>query len=772
MKSYLKFLSRNGLYTAVNLLGLGVSLAFVLLVGSYLSDEWSVEASNPNKDRIYNFRGENGTTQAAPVAADIEAFFPEVESTLRLMRFRLAASCQDQPKAMISVLMADTTLFDFFPQHFVAGDPRTAIEAMGQAVLTDEYATRTFGSPAEAMGQTIRINEADYMVTGVVRRPARSSMLESDIDAIARFENIRQISPDYIATYGAANFPIFVMLRPGTTIAPDRCDAFAKKLSEYYWLFQDGRNTEVHFMPLLECYWDDQPIGSVRAGNAAFVSVLVLCALLVLVFAATNYINLTVAQTHMRARQSALRRLLGSSPRRVFWGFMAEALAMCSAAMLVAGVIASAAAPWFAETINQPVAFESLFSAANLTAIVVLLVVLSVATGLAPAATAMRFEPIQIVRGDFMRRTKTLYARLMVGFQFAATIVLLGVAFVVGRQTDYMLRAEVGFRKDQLLVVDNTVGGRSLDAFVEAVKRLPGVHRVALSQGAPFISKSTMFATTREGQKMEFRYYAGDSAYIETLGFEVARRTGVRDTAGVWINQTAERKLGVTADATDIPWWEDRNLPLLGVVKDFKLSSLVDPAQEVLIADLRTGLGESYPYEILVRLDASDPQAAKQRVEDAWREFFDGEVFAAYFMDSAIERAYENERRIESQVGLLSVLALAISVMGILAASTYAVRTRRREIALRKVYGSTVGQVVWRLVRFYIVTWACAAAVALPIVWYVGQKWLEGFAYKASIGIELYAGAALAVLFIALATLSLQTLNAARSNPVQSLKTE
>lgn len=771
MKSYFNFLRRNALYTAVNLLGLSLSMAFVLLVSLYVVGELSVEADNPNKDRIYRLETENMAQFPALVDRDVTNYLPSVEATLRLHPSQSKVMLGDGSKSFQGKIFADSTFFDFFPAPFLAGDAARALVAMDQVVLTETYATGAFGSPQKAMGESLQIDGRPYIVSGVVGDYGKNSLIEN-APLIVRFENLSHVWEGYFKGYDAANFMIFVRLTEGATVPTDRLEALVEYYKGCFWIFEQERSSELRLNPLTEVYWGEAMWG-LRGNERSFVGILIGCALAVLLFAAINYTNLTVAQAHLRARQSALKRLLGSSPRAIFWGFMGEAFVLCGVALVLAGLLASLAAPWFGGLVGSSVALETLFSPTFFAPMVGLFLVLGLVTGFVPAWIAMRFEPIQIVRGDFSRRAKLFYGRLAIGVQFVVTIVLVGISLIFLRQTHHMISSELGFDSEQLLVVDLAEHSERIWAFGDFLKsHSAAVQHVSLSTGAPFVDNNTNNGEI-DGVPFSFRMVLSDSLYVQTMGFSIVRTTGIHTPGSVWINQTAARKLGLTDDATDMPWLiKGKRLQLRGVLKDFYQHTMSSPITELIVADLAAPLvGEGEPYVALVRVKTDDPIATRKEVERLWSEFTQGEPFSASWLDQTIEQVYESEKRTATLVGLLSVLAVVVSAMGIFAASIYGVRRQRREIAVRRIYGSSVGEIFGRLIRTYVVVWAVASVVALPVVWWVGERWLEQFAYRIGIFAELLF-ASLGVLVVALACLSVQIFRAARTQPANSLKTE
>lgn len=765
LKSFFNFLSRNKLYTVINIFGFVASLTFVLLIGLYIEDQFNVD-DQPKADRIYRLDTESDCTWAAKIADDLKNRYPEIEATLRLAGSDLNVKVNNGTPISENIMFADSTLFAMFDYQFVAGEKGQPLNAKNDIVLTKTYAYKTFGNE-NPIGKTIEIQEEPFVVTAVIEDIENSIIRNSGI--IIRFDNIDRLKgANYLTTYNSCNFPILVLLKPNASLE-SKYEEMAENFKTYFWRYQKGFANEVSLTPLKECYWSSFTHFTFKSNSKSFVAILIVCAVLVLIFAVINYINLSVAQTGFRAKEAATRRLLGGTKWQLFVSFIVESTLLCFFAMSGAVIGVYCLIDWFCNVLQVELTMADLLTVGNVAIMLATVVVLGLISGVIPAYAITKFKPIQVVRGDFRRRSKMVYNKVLIAIQYFITIVLVACSLTVYRQTNFMLNADMGFDKEQVLDISNNIGLKA-DGLPSVLKSVPGVKEVSLSQGVPSGGWNNA-SFDHEGENYSFSCFMGDSLFMPMLGIEILYRTGVDAPNAVWINESAAKHLNFTKESSKMPFWNTEGLPVKGVVKDFHFNSMHENIDDMLIGNLKGNqISGSYAWNILVKISSDDLAGTVKAIGKAYADFSGTEMVEPEFLDDHVQSWYKKQKQTLSIVGMLSVLAIIIATLGILAMGTYFIRQRKTEIAVRKVFGSTNAGIFFKLISQFVGLIVIAFVVAIPIVYFAMSWWLEDFAYKINLSWDIFAIALLVAFTIALSTISVIAYKAMNENPSNALK--
>jgi putative ABC transport system permease protein len=770
IKVYLKFLSRNRVYTAINFIGFSAALVFVILLGLFVAGESRVDRYHENGDRIYRLmRGDGDLTWPARIADDIAARYPEVESYVRVSdEYFTVGSGEGAENIRVAALVADSTFFNVFSFPMAAGDPARQLRTAGDVTLSQSFATRLFGAE-DPVGKPLTIGGKPHTVTGVVRDFEDSHFANPDI--IVRFDDTH-IGPWYFRGYNAANYRLYLLERPGSGLTL-KGDDMAAWFKEFFWIFESGYADKVLFEPLAESYYNSNNDWSptmYRTGNRQFTWSLVAAVMVILLFAVINYVNLSVALGGFRAREAAMRRLLGGTRGELLRGYVFEAVMFCVACFAAAVFLAAAVEPYFNNILGSEV---SVAGALKNPAVIAILVgaalVLGVVSGIYPALVVTRVRPIEIVKGEFTRKTRMVYSRLFIGLQFCLTIVLIGCALTIERQTRFMRTTDLGFDKQNLLYFDNTLSLEQQPGLRDRLMAIPGVEMVSFTDGTPVNGGNNNTNTYEDGTLISFQVILGDSLLFPILGIDVLSRTGNAADSALWINQTAARMLNLAPDAMQFEF-NGEQVGLAGMVNDFHIRDLGEPISPMVLGS-RASLDES-TWDILVKVSPGNPAETYKVVQKAYLDYNGGEPFDSGFADAEIDSWYSDQRRTGTLISGFSILAVVISAMGLVAMTTYFMRQRRRDIAVRKVFGATNRQVLERLVGNFMRIVAVAFVAAVPVVWWLMREWLSSFAYRIPLGWTIFAVAGLAVAIVAFAAVFWQSFTAARRNPVESLKSE
>ncbi len=777
LKAFLTFLSRNKLYTAVNLCGFAVSLAFVLLLGLYLQREYAVDADQPNADRIFKLTTSAGNAFAPPAAADLQNRYPEIERTLRVGNIELndITVTREGTKERFSgeALFVDTTFLQMFSFPLVEGTPQSVMRTKQDVVLTESFAKKLFGD-APAIGKTISL--ADHMnpftVSGVVvdlkNTHFRNPAVLAPFPAVGDYYG----APYLVNFWGWCMPSLYLQARPGTDL-PAKVDDMLSYFQSNgaYWLYGRDSTLGVQLTPLREAYFETS-LGAKHNHNtndASWLRVLGFMALLVLVFALANYVNLSMAQTGFRAKEAAMRRLLGGTRGGLFFSFILESLLLCVVSFGLALVLASALEPWFQQVMNSSVALSGLLTPLNILVMLAGIVLLGVLAGILPALVIVRFQPIEVVKGTFRRRTKMVYSKVLIATQYAITIALIGCTFTILRQVHFMRTTDLGYNTDFIIGFSNPVGQAQQSSLQAELLRVPGVEQVVLSNGYPPRKSNNNSFEDGDRNAYSFQIYEGDSSFMSLMGFHVLHRTGVEDADAVWFNETAWKMAKLAPDATEWRVTDQWKMKLKGYVRDFHSYGLDRPIGAEMIRPFNP---QGTAWNVLVKVSPADPFGAFDRVRETTVKFAGGDVFDGEFLDQTIAHLYETQNRMSKIMGWLTIVALAISTMGMLAMATYFIRQRTQQIAIRKVFGSTEAEVLVRLLRSFLWLVVVAFVVAAPAIALLMQRWLSNYTYRISLSWQIFAVAFLAAFVVALVAVLWNALQAAYANPVKSLKSE
>lgn len=785
-RSFFNFLGRNKLYAAINIFGLSVSLMFVILIADYTLRQLTCDDYHAKADRIYVIGNEERITSGYYLQKYLRDRYPEIESTCAV-----AVSGQStdatQPvevglqKYSATILFADTTFFRIFDFELLEGDREQALASRDNVVLSESFARKVFGT-FNPMGQVIRFpdEEKSYVVSGVVRDIDRSVIPNMDIIMRAeRLCDINSANDEHMSNSGAVT--TFILARPGADLTakiPDMLDYF----KEIYWIYKGNVYQHVTLTPLRDVYFLSQNNdGGFNYGSWPFVMILFGVGAVILLFAVMNYINLTVAQTGFRAKEMAARRLLGASRGEIILKLILESTFLCVVAFVIALFLAAAVEPGASRLLGSKIGVWQDMTPAVVACYAAFIVVLGVVAGFIPAMMVSRYKPVDIVRGSFRHRTKMFYSKVLITIQNVITIVLIATSLTIGLQIRHLISAPMGYNTADILDVSTEIftGKPQIAQFREELLREPCVEAVALGCGTPHDRGNNNTMQYGPDRMIGFQIFIGDSTYFRILGLERLRdnhlATREDGNNALFVNQYALQALGIAEDATNFKVGENYtyNYDIAGVYRDFQLGSALDELQPVLLKYYDSPeefLKKAYPWNILVKIHG-DKTAAYNTVKSVFERISDGAVFTgAEYIEQEIEADYAQQRRILHIVGIFTLVAILISALGLVAMSTYYIQQKEQEVAVRKVFGSTRSEVLVRLVGNFMRLVGAAFVIAVPVAWYLLERWLQDYSVRISLSplIFLVSGAfAAAVAFVAVFW---QSSRAADSNPVDSIK--
>lgn len=766
IRMFIKHLGKHKLYTLITVFGFSVSLMFVILLSSYIEQEYSNDRFHVNKNRIYRLVQDSYSGFAPPSGQLLKDKYPEVESYTRVFKRDGFASARPEEKLKIDFLMVDSVFFNMFSFDLMVGDPETAL-LKNSIVLSESYALKLFGEMPE-LGETVRINDqVDYKLGGIMKDMPSNTHFEK-VDALVDFPSLALLwgSDQVLTTYNNNSFGLYVMEKPGSNLS-ERAPEVLADFKEVNWMYQRGYAKEVNFEPLTDAYFSHSFSSGVKQNSKNLLRILSVIVMVILFLSVLNYINLTIAQSGTRSKEIAIKKLMGSKRKAILWQYIGESVALTFFSFAIALLLSLASEPVFDYLLHTKL---QLAQGLNWQFVVIATagaILIGILAGVVPALTISRFNPVEVVKGAFRMKSKGSYSKALIAFQYLVIIVLVTSALFIGKQTRYLKDFDLGFKQHNIISIKNTIPTKQKEAFKSILEGISGVEHVCYVAGSP-LDGGNNNSFDYEGQSMSFQTFVVDTSFFEMMDMEM-RVTGTAIAQNsVLLNETAIREMGLPDNPGSVKIYGDE-VPVYGVVKDFHFENL---KQQVGPAYFKLMNSDTYAWSILVKIAGANAIGTVKQIEKEYDKFTHGLPLDLVFMDDAIAQWYDQEERIGKIVAYFSILTVIISVMGLFAMSLYYTQQKTKEIGIRKVNGAKVSEILSMLNKDFVKWVAIAFVLACPIAYYAMNKWLENFAYKTTLSWWVFALAGLLALGIALLTVSFQSWKAATRNPVEALRYE
>lgn len=779
-KSYFTFLSRNKTYTAVNVFGLAVSLTFVIIIGLYTWQEFSINREHSKAKRIYNIglNMDDGAWRTAnchhAVLRYLRSQYPEIEQTCGFTAGSL--KLKDNGNFVnLSVLEADSTFFSMFDFPFLQGNRANSLKQKGNIVLTESAARRLFGNTT-VIGRTLTTAENNHFrITGVVK-DFDNTFIDKDIQGVIDFSYTTNIAnkdeyfPNMVNVTGAASF---VQVREG-------CDFTAKQkdVDAYFQTFWGGYHPIITRLDKL--YFSGLNAFLMQTGNLTLVKILFAVGIAILLFSIMNYINLTVAQSGYRAREMATRRLFGCTRGAVGVSMFSESLVMCIISLFIAVVFTCVCAPYASQLLDTKLDLSLLARPLAVGIMVAFILLVSLASGVFPATILSRVKPIEVVRGTFRTHTKMIFSRIFITVQNIITIIMLACAMIMSMQMLHLTKAPLGFNTENVICIEypDDYSSRHSDEFENRLRSLPFVKAVAPSCGTPATGGNNN-TVTFDGEKREwsFQFISGTPEMMKIYGLTLKNDLHAKGDSIVYLNDMAMKALQMSPTDRHLSsryeqirfGYFRKNAQFGGILNELRIRNILEE-QHPLLVQVCNNIQEPWNISILV---SGDPVEAYAKIKDVYKEVFHEDIdeSSSPFVDKFVQARFKQELRTTKIVSLFAVIAIIISLLGLMAMSTYFIQQRAREIAVRKVFGSTGNQIRIRLIRTFMLYVGIAFVIAVPIVAHFMSKWIEQYSYRI-VWWPWIVVAGVIVMLISLAAVAVQSWRASNENPVKNIRQE
>ena len=774
MKSFWNFIKKNKLYGAINLVGLTVSMAFVLLLAVYVQRQLSTDTFQENADRIYVIANEDNVTMGYWLDKHLKNNFPEIEKGCCVANIASAAAFNiDGERVYGSTMAADSTFFEMFSYDLVEGNKADWRVSQDRCMVSREFANAHFGDK-DPLGQIISFNyEGSFQLTvcGVYEDFGNSILKAPDV--LIRGDLMPLINSSHDEFMSNAGGGIcFVMDYPGADLQARHSDIL-DWCEENFWVYK-SQYDKVRIIPLRDMYFLNEGIrygsDTIQFGNRSFVNLLLAMCILLLAFAVLNYINMTTALTGFRAKEMATRRLVGADKRSIFFKVISESTLICGISMLLAILLAEALAPTASRILEYQVSVFKAVTPVNILLVLGFILVLGILAGIVPALLIQKAQPIEIVRGTLRLKTKTVYSKVIIVVQNVVAVVMLVSALTIGLQIRHMVSADLGYNTKDILVVDNAFGQTGkIRPLLDKWREEPCVEEVGQGDGIPLGGTNNWTMEMPDGHWVSFQQIQGDDKYFDILGLKVKQDN--HQPNKWWLNEYAFKQIGIEETATEFQTAQNGTRSIGGIYYDFKIRPLEQDQSAAMIYNRGENPDDDYPWILLVKT-TGDQAAAKMQVEAACKEIFPDRLFEAQYIEEMIEEGFADESRVLNIVLIFTLLSILVSALGLFAMSSYYMQQEIRSVSVKKVFGADYSGVLKELVLSFMKMVGIAFVIGVPIAWFIMNRWLSGYGHRIDLHWWIFAIAGLTVAVIAAISVLYQSIKTARTNPAEALKKE
>ncbi|MCG8330665.1 MAG: ABC transporter permease [Chitinophagales bacterium] len=812
LKISFRSLWKNKRYSVLNILGLSLAMTTCLLLMQYVGYELSFDRFHSKADSIYRVindrfqngeRVQKGTITYPTIGPVMTEEYPEVEAYTRLFFQGNMMIHRDEDYYRTSEgLYADQHFFEFFDFELLAGKRTGILSKAYEVVITEKLARHFFeieNDDFEAIiGETIELDRdrQAYEIIGVCADFPSNSLLQAEI--LASYKTfIQEAGEAADISWSFSDFYHFLQIKPGTDIATleHKFEAF----SDRHFQGEQVSNAEERFylQPLKEAhlYSSDLEYEIGQTANGKVIWAMLGVAFFILLLAWVNYINLATVRAIERAKEVGIRRIVGAGRRQLINQFITEAAVVNGVSLGVALVMATGTQPWFAQLIGQPISFSQSVVEGGLLYILVAslliwLVMGIISTGVYPALLLLNQQATEVLKGTYRQSGRSHAVRRgLVIFQFAASIALVSLTWIAFQQLRYMSQQDLGVSIDQILRVSgpeltafDTVFIDKIHAFKQELMVHPAIEQVSMSGRVPGDNTGRIFglqAPEKPDQNLTFRFIETDHSFDETYQMQALAGRGLRrgdhnldfnQIKNVVINEQSIQALGYSepeeAIGEEISFW-NKSWVIVGVMPDFHQQSFHHPIEPTLYLPVYN------TYQAFsLRINTADTDGAIAHLKDSYQSFFPGNMLEYEFLNNRFQAYYEADQRFGNILLFFTILAILIACLGVFGLASYMVYLRTKEIGIRKILGASVQHILTLLSKDFLQLALWGALIAVPIAWFASRYWLSDFVYRITPQWWVFIVGGLLASMLALLTVSLNTIQAARANPVDSLRNE
>ena len=788
--SSIKYTIRNfrkqKLFTFVNLAGLILGIISTTLILIYISFELSFDRFHKNSDRIFrvyntaSIGGANGAwiQTPTPLASFLQNKFSEVNKTVRIARIpKGLLSAGDKNFFEEKIIMADSSIFDVFTFPLIIGNKNDVLAQPNSVVLTESFAEKYFGKK-NPIGKTIRYNrKTDLTITGIMKNIPENSHLQFDV-VVPMSAAKTFFWDDFLENRMNTFVFLYLLINPGTDF--DKFEKAVSQSTQEYSGGDFGDNQLYHVQTLTSIHLHSD-MGGEFGTNSDIKNIYILgtIAFLILIIACINYINLSFSIISRRSTELGIRKIMGARKKQLISLYLQDAFVLTGIAVIVSVVIIPDLFPWFGGLMGVNL---SEYTKINnlIPGIVSLFLIITLITGLSSGWISTRINPMDTLRKTLIHRKKNIGTQgLLVLFQFGVSIALISSALIVYRQMSFIRNMNLGFSKEQLLIIP-------LDDKKMLSKIIPFKHDVLMNSNilsASAVSDlpramiwvtSIHYDGSNKQNSPTMSYLEIDKDFVKTFGIHLKEGYLPGDTASPYsgtqyvMNESAVRKLGWAEPVgKKLSCYNGKDGFVTGIIGDFHFKTLHKEIEPLFLY-----IREEAPKYLAVKLNTTDIRSSVEFIKQQWNNIVPDSPFEYFFYDNFYDNLYKKEALLGKIIFIFSMIAIMIACMGLFGLAAFFSERRTKEIGVRKANGALIIEVITMLNREFIKWVVISFIIATPVSWYAMHKWLQTFAYKTEMSWWIFALAGILSIGIALITVSWQSWRAATRNPVEALRYE
>ena len=796
MKYFFRFLKNNPLYAVINVVGLALSLMFVILIGDYTYRQFSIDKWHRNHERIYVLGTENGNSLMSwpDCAHSLKDRYPEVEDVCCVYMHNGKIKHEDrvyeeaQGDNAGNIMLADSNFFRFFDFKMIDGDRETALDSPEKCVVTESLAKALFPD-GNALGQPLQIEGTRYVfvsddngdpydsslvytVSGVIKDLDKTVFL-NETAVIANFERAPQVLGYRLRNDLMARGPLgstlsFLMLRPGASLE-DKIEDLTSYCIESIPVFNFYGNRKAAIIPLDDLMFAPQNTGAgLQTGDKSLLGILLAVVLAILMFAVTNYINLTVANTGFRAKEMATRRLLGSDGLGISLELIGESTLMVFISFIIGGALALLLEDKMAVLFKGKIDILKDINLATVSVSLLFIVLTGIISGIMPTISLSKYKPIDVVKGSFRYHSKMVLSRIFIILQNVITMTMMTATLTILLQMNHLVKAPLGYNTENIYRVSSD----NPEVMRNALKSQPFVQEIGSFSGTSLDGNYCSMSTRKDKDNNNLLVYltTWDKEFIDIMGINLVKDNHLSGDVK-YINEELAGKLSLGDGESEVTWGDGSVTQVAGIFSNFHMTNILDPYQPFLISVKDTDEIEDPNFMVKTN---GDPLAWKKLCDlvkevDGSTEDIDWKVQS---IESTVKASLTEEKNTMRVVGIFTGVAVLISVLGFIGMSLFFIRQRRKEIGVRRIMGSTTNEVLSLLLTKFCAPLLVSFIFAVPLSWFIMDKWLESFSYRIGLSPWIFIASGAVSLLIAVVSIFFQTLHAAHSNPADAIRAE
>lgn len=796
MKYFFRFLKNNPLYAVINVVGLALSLMFVILIGDYTYRQFSIDKWHRNHERIYVLGTENGNSLLSwpDCAHSLKDRYPEVEDVCCVYMHNGKIKHEDkvyeesQGDNAGNIMLADSNFFRFFDFKMIDGDRETALDSPEKCVVTESLAKALFPD-GNALGQPLQIEGTRYVfvsddngdpydsslvytVSGVIKDLDKTVFL-NETAVIANFERAPQVlgyrlRNDLMASGPLGSTLSFLMLRPGASLE-DKIEDLTSYCIESIPVFNFYGNRKAAIIPLDDLMFAPQNTGAgLQTGDKSLLGILLAVVLAILMFAVTNYINLTVANTGFRAKEMATRRLLGSDGLGISLELIGESTLMVFISFIIGGALALLLEDKVAVLFKGKIDILKDINFSTVSVSLLFIVLTGIISGIMPTISLSKYKPIDVVKGSFRYHSKMVLSRIFIILQNVITMTMMAATLTILLQMSHLVKAPLGYNTENIYRVSSD----NPEVMRNALKSQPFVQEIGSFSGTSLDGNYCSMSPRKDKDNNNLLVYltTWDKEFIDIMGINLVKDNHLSGDVK-YINEELAGKLSLGDGESEVTWGDGKVMQVAGIFSNFHMTNILDPYQPFLISVKDTDEIEDPNFMVKTN---GDPLAWKKLCDlvkevDGTTEDLDWKLQS---VDDNIKASLNEEKNTMRIVSIFTGVAVLISILGFIGMSLFFIRQRKKEIGVRRIMGSTTNEVLSLLLTKFCAPLLVSFIFAVPLSWFIMDKWLESFSYRIGLSPWIFIASGAVSLLIAVVSIFFQTLHAAHSNPADAIRAE